>query len=69
MTYEVQTYTLCAGWINIWTEGLDTLVTFDTYDEAQKELQDFLIELANAVQAGHLDDFSPEDYRIGKVAP
>ena len=68
MTYEVQTYTLCAGWINLWTEGLDTLVTFDTYEDAQNELQDFLIELAHAVQAGHLDDFSPEDYRIGKVA-
>ena len=69
MTYEVQTYTLCAGWINLWTEGLNTLVTFDTFEDAQKELQDFLGELANAVELGHLDDFSPDDYRIERIAP
>jgi hypothetical protein len=69
MRYEIQTYTLCAGWINLWTEGLNTLVTFDSFEDAQKELQDFLGELANAVELGHLDDFSPDDYRIERIAP
>jgi hypothetical protein len=65
MTYEVQTYTLCGGWVNIWTDSLDdTLVTFATREEAQAELDDFLGELAYAVKVGHLDDFNPDDYRI-----
>jgi hypothetical protein len=68
MTYEVQTYTLCLGWVNLWTDSLDdTLVTFDTFEAAQAELQDFLAELAYAVKAGHLDDYNPEDYKIEKV--
>ena len=69
MTYEIQTYTLCDGWINIWTEGLDTLVTFDTYEEAQKALQEHIDDLAHAVQTGNMDDYNPEDYRIERIAP
>jgi hypothetical protein len=68
MTYQIETYTLCGGWVNIWTDSLDdTLVTFDTYAAAQAELADFLGELAYAVKVGHLDDYNPEDYRIVEV--
>ena len=69
MTYEVQTYTLCAGWVNVWSDSDSTLVTFDTLEAAQNELQEFLTEMADAVQIGHLDDFSPDDYRIERIAP
>ncbi len=68
MTYEVQTYTLCQGWVNLWTDEDSTLVTFATREEAQAELQDFLGELTRAVQLGHLDDFNPDDYRIEVTA-
>jgi len=68
MTYEVQTYTLCQGWVNLWTDKGSTLVTFATREEAQAELQDFLGELTRAVQLGHLDDFNPDDYRIEVTA-
>jgi hypothetical protein len=68
MTYEVQTYTLCGGWVNIWADDVYTLVTFATREEAQAELDDFLGELAHAVQLGHLDDFNPDDYRIEVTA-
>ncbi len=68
MTYEVQTYTLGYGWVNLWTDEGSTLVTFATREEAQAELQDFLGELTRAVQLGHLDDFNPDDYRIEVTA-
>ena len=68
MTYEVQTYTLSYGWINIWTEDRDTLLTFDTLEEAQIALQDHLNDLAHAVMFG-MDDYNPEDYRIERIAP
>ena len=69
MTYQVQTYTLCDGWVNIWTDSLDdTLVTFATREAAQAELNEYLSEAAYAVKAGYLEDFNPEDYRIEEVA-
>ena len=69
MTYQVQTYTLCDGWVNIWTDSLDdTLVTFATREAAQAELDEYLSEAAYAVKAGYLEDFNPEDYRIEEVA-
>lgn len=68
MTYQIETYTLCQGWINIWTDSLDdTLVTFATYAAALAELNDHLTGLAHAVKAGHLDDYSADDYRIVEV--
>jgi len=67
MTYEVQTR-MYSSWENVWTDSLDdTIVTFATHEAAQTELNDFLRELAYAVKAGHLDDYSPEDYRIVEV--
>jgi hypothetical protein len=68
MTYEVQTYTLSYGWINIWTED-DTPLTFDTLEDAQKALQEHLDDLAHAVQTGNMDDYTPEDYQIERIVP
>jgi len=67
MKYEVQTYTLCAGWVNIWTDDDSKPVIFNSREAAQTELSDYLAALACEVRAGHLDDFNPEDYKIEKV--
>jgi len=67
MTYQIETYTLCCGWVNIWADD-DVLVTFDTYAAAQAELDDHLANLAHAVETGRMDDYNPEDYRIMEVA-
>jgi len=64
MTYEVQTLTYLNQWENTWTDDGMTLVTFDTLEDAQKELDDHLADLAHAVKIGNLEDFYPEDYRI-----
>ena len=66
MSYQIETYTLCGGWVNIWSDD-DVPEIFDTYAAALAELADFLAELAHAVQVGHLDDYNPEDYRIVEV--
>jgi hypothetical protein len=62
MKYEVQTYTLCDGWVNTWSED-DQLMTFDTLKEAQIALQDHLKDLAHAVMFGMVVD-GTSDYRI-----
>ena len=67
MTYQIETYTLCCGWVNIWTDD-DVPVIFDTYAAAQAELAEYLAELAHAVKVGHLDDYNPDDYKIMAVA-
>tara|TARA_R110000822_G_scaffold31413_5_gene90848 strand:+ start:1515 stop:1724 length:210 start_codon:yes stop_codon:yes gene_type:complete len=67
MIYEVQTLTCFNRWENVWTDDGNTLVTFDTLEAAQKELAGFLEDLGHFVKIGHLQDFSPEDYRIVEV--
>ncbi len=67
MSYQIETYTLCQGWINIWSDD-DVPVIFDTYTAASAELAEYLAELAHAVKVGHLDDYNPDDYRIMELA-
>ena len=44
--YEVQHYTLCDGWINTWTiydeNNNEIADVYDTYEDAQIALEDFL---------------------------
>lgn len=55
MTYEVQTYTVCDGWINTWHVD-DEPQFFDTVEEAKTELEDFLDDVAEAVAAGTMEE-------------
>lgn len=67
MSYQIETYTLCQGWINIWADD-DAPVIFDTYAAASADLAEYLADLAHAVKVGHMDDYNPEDYRIVELA-
>ena len=67
MTYQIETYTLCQGWINIWADD-DAPVIFDTYAAASADLAEYLADLAHAVKVGHLDDYNADDYRIVELA-
>jgi hypothetical protein len=67
MSYQIETYTLCQGWINIWADD-DAPVIFDTYAAASADLAEYLADLAHAVKIGHLDDYNPDDYRIVELA-
>jgi hypothetical protein len=61
-TYEVQTYTLCDGWINCWTtyedDGHSYPTYYDTYAEAEAELSDVLREWP---------EYMRDEFRIVKV--
>lgn len=63
--WEVQTNTLCQGWINTWTSServgdkvVETPWVFKTRKEAQKSLNDFFAEVDEAVADG--DSGNPE---------
>jgi hypothetical protein len=70
MTFEVQTHTICDGWINIWHEtGDDDItraVTFETREAAEKALAEFITEIDQAVARGDLSD-SGKNYRVAKA--
>jgi len=56
--YVVQTYTMCDGWINVWT--LNTLPEFfDSFGEAVDALDDHLLDLDDNQM-----DYDRGDYRI-----
>lgn len=67
--FEVQEYTLCDGWINAWTEGIDELPSqFETREKAQQELDDFLFDQHEAVLQGCMvEDYDENNYRIVEI--
>lgn len=74
MTYEVQTYTLCDGWVNTWyiehPDGTSEPETFSTRAAAQAALDEFLDEIAAEIACGqrHPDeDYDREEFCIAKV--
>ena len=76
--YEVQTWTLCDGWINTWSisqEAGDNIFTdvpetFATREEAQQALDEFLSDIQSEIDAGQCsadEGYDAEDYRIAEV--
>ena len=58
--YEVQTHTLCDGWINCWTIE-DNTEYFATEQEAQDAIYEFFADLS---RAGLSAAYRLEDYRV-----
>jgi len=67
MRYEVQTLTICDGWINTWTSDGDPEY-FSTYEEAECALHEFIADMVRAKADGEIEDeYEAEDYRIAKL--
>lgn len=73
--FEVQTWTLCHGWVNIWTiiqENPDntftqTPETFATRELAQQAIDEFLAEIQAEIDAGDRaqdEGYDPDEFRI-----
>lgn len=59
MKYQVETWTICNGWINTWSE------LFKTKQDAEDELDDFFNTCYDAHQRGYMDSTpNANDYRI-----
>jgi len=68
MKYKVETFTFCQGWVNCWTDDAENPITFDSREEAQKEVDLFLKEQAEAVLCGDMSEaYSSEDFRVTKL--
>jgi hypothetical protein len=67
--FEVQTYTICDGWVNCWTVD-DEPQYYDTREEAEAEIAEFLDDIATEIQLGVRkadEGYSEEDYRVVEV--
>ncbi|MDK3075486.1 hypothetical protein QO034_20635 [Sedimentitalea sp. JM2-8] len=71
MTYEVQTLTLCDGWVNTWfveyAKGCRYPETFATRAAAQAALDEFFAEIAEEIEIGQRspdDGYDEDDFRI-----
>jgi hypothetical protein len=62
--YEVQTYTLCDGWINTWTDEDENPIVFDNLEAAKKELLDHFKDLQESVENRLLTDYASMDHRL-----
>jgi hypothetical protein len=73
MSFEVQTFTLCDGWVNTWRiEEGDTSYpeTFPTRAAAQAALDEFFAEIAEEIEIGQRapdEGYNRDDFRIAKV--
>ena len=71
MKYEIQTFTLCDGWVNTWTvhhvDGTSTPETFSTEEEAQAALDEFFADIQEEIDAGQRETdegYDREEFRI-----
>tara|TARA_R100000789_G_scaffold98887_2_gene103816 strand:- start:440 stop:670 length:231 start_codon:yes stop_codon:yes gene_type:complete len=73
MTYIVETYTLCDGWVNTWhieENGVVSPETFPTRAAAQAALDEFFAEIAEEIGIGQRapdEGYDRDEFRIAKV--
>ena len=66
--FEVQTYAVCDGWVNCWTDGEGVRQTYATKEEAENEIDEFIVDQNIAVFNGHITDAaSSDEYRVREV--
>jgi len=69
--YQVETFTLCDGWVNCWTTYEDSAAKeclFDSKAEAEHALREHVADLMYGFQAGELDSPpSADELRVSAV--
>lgn len=56
------------GWENCWTKENGEPVTFATYEQAEQEMKDHIIDCINAVESGYMENSpDPTDLRVVPV--
>ena len=66
--FEVQTYTLCDGYVNTWLDSNDKPIQYATRKKALSDLRDYFADNLAAVQDGEILDFE-NDLIIVRVEP
>ena len=73
MRYEIQTFTLCDGWVNTWTvhheDGTSEPETFSTEKEAQAALDEFFADIQEEIDAGQREPYEGYDREEFRIMP
>lgn len=57
------------GWENVWTDEHGNPTVYDTFEDAEAELRDFILDTVWDFEQGNLEEpYSIDDYRIVEVA-
>jgi len=67
MRYQIEHFTICDGWCNTWRDDTDAPVTFASYDEALKALNNHYDELREEVESGFIEPYNLSDFRIAEA--
>lgn len=68
MKYIIETYTICDGWINTWSDD-DGPTVFDSKQDAEIELSYFLQDEMQEYKNGNIAGLSdPDDFRIVELS-
>jgi len=68
MKHVIETDTFITGWANTWTDKEGYPLVFDSKEQAEKELADYLRDAQEAFGRGDTDHpYLSEDYRISEV--
>jgi len=67
MRYQIEHFTLCDGWVNTWRDDSETPVTFASYDQALKELNEYYKELSEDAESGFIEPYNMSDFRIAEA--
>ena len=62
---KILEYTICDGWADNWIDENDNPIRFDTKEEAETALTDYLNDLNKAVENGDMEEgYNREGFRI-----
>jgi hypothetical protein len=65
MKWEIQEFTVFEGWVNTWTDGDDKSVVFDTKEDAETALTDYLDDINQAVKDGDMvGGYNRDGFRV-----
>ena len=65
--YQIETFTICDGWVNTWTND-DKPEVFATYSDAVRALAEFYSDMAEDYEDGRMaTPINPKEYRIVEV--
>ena len=68
--YQVEEYFLCGGWENVETDGDGNKVYYETEQEAQDNINQFVKEWNDEVDNGnneHGDHYNVDNFRVVKI--
>ena len=66
--YQIETFTLCDGWVNTWQDDNGTPIVFTTEVAALAELNEFLHDVESAYINGDIaTPYDACEYRVSKL--